>query len=98
MVCIKCHKTCLPIGATLRGVQLVGCPNCSAVYADIPGAKIVRRMPATTSTRGEAAVARHARNQKVTGSRPAPVIKGKDTSKATKRVKKPASKLLKSRK
>jgi hypothetical protein len=98
MVCIKCHKTCLPIGATLRGVQLVGCPNCSAVYADIPGAKIVRQMPATTSTRGGAAAARQSHKLKVAGSNPTPATKKKDTKKTAKSNKKPANKLLKSRK
>ena len=42
MVCKKCKKSCTPIGATLRGIQLVGCPGCGLVYADIPGAQITR--------------------------------------------------------
>ena len=98
MVCKKCNKTCLPIGATLRGVQLVGCPNCSVVYADIPGVKVIRRMPVTTSTRGGAAAARQAHNLKVAGPSPAPATKKKDTKKTAKSSKKPVSKLLKSRK
>ena len=45
MVCKKCHKTCSPIGATLRAVQLVACPSCGQVYADIPGVVIRRIAP-----------------------------------------------------
>ena len=98
MVCIKCHKTCLPIGATLRGVQLVGCPNCSAVYADITDANIVRRMPVITSTRDGAAAARRTHNLKVAGSRPTPTNKKKDKKTPTTKVKKPTLKRVKSRK
>ena len=43
VVCKKCQKPCLPIGATLRGVQLVGCPSCGLVYADIPTVKVIRK-------------------------------------------------------
>jgi hypothetical protein len=86
MVCKKCSKTCLPIGATLRGVQLVGCPNCNVVYADIPGVKIVRRMPVTTTTRGGAAAAHQAHNLKVAGSSPAPATKKKTAEKPAKKI------------
>ena len=50
MVCKKCHKACQPIGATLRGVQLVACPSCGQVYTpDL--IKLPKGMPAISITR-----------------------------------------------
>jgi len=50
MVCKKCHKACQPIGATLRGVQLVACPSCGHVYTpDLM--KLPPGMPAISITR-----------------------------------------------
>ena len=86
VVCKKCNKTCLPIGATLRGVQLVGCPNCSVVYADIPGVKVIRRMPVTTSTRGGQTVSRLPHKQEKACSTHAPATKKKTAKKPVKRV------------
>jgi hypothetical protein len=43
MICKKCKKPCIPIGATLRGVQLVGCPVCGLVYTDMPTVKQITR-------------------------------------------------------
>jgi len=49
MVCKKCHKACQPIGATLRGVQLVACPSCGQVYTpDLM--KLPAGMPAMSIT------------------------------------------------
>ena len=57
MICKKCHKTCQPIGATLRGVQLVACPSCGQVYTpDL--IKLPKGMPAISITRGRAVAAR----------------------------------------
>ena len=43
VLCKKCQKPCIPIGATLRGVQLVGCSSCGLVYADITTVKVIRK-------------------------------------------------------
>ena len=49
MICKKCHKACQPIGATLRGVQLVTCPSCGQVYTpDL--IKLPKGMPAISIT------------------------------------------------
>ena len=76
MLCKKCQKPCIPIGATLRGVQLVSCNNCGAVYApDLPGVSL---------TRGRAAAAHQAHILKVAGSSPAPATKKRTTKKPSK--------------
>lgn len=68
MVCKKCKVSCKPIGATLRGVQLIACPSCSQVFADMPGVKTMR---------GGAEAARRSHKPKVVGSSPTPATKSK---------------------
>ena len=83
MICNKCHnKACQPIGATLRGVQLVACPSCGQVYTpDL--IKLPVGMPAVNIMRGGAVVARRSHKPKVGGSSPSPATK-KKTNQSTK--------------
>ena len=64
--CKTCHVSLKPIGETLRGIQLVCCPSCGDVRADLPGVKL---------TRGRAEAARRVHNPKVAGSSPVPATK-----------------------